>query len=99
MVITTSPDLMTAEKIAGQLVENRDAACVQIVSGVKSYFRWEGKLDMSEEQLILIKTAADKYNEVENTVKKIHPYELPEIIAVPVSAGFSDYLDWINDNT
>ena len=99
VVITTSPDQATAEMIAGQLVEDFEAACVQIVPAIKSFFRWQGKLEHAEEHLMLIKTRADKYDEIESKIRNLHPYEVPEIIAVPVTAGLSDYLIWINDNT
>lgn len=99
MVLSTSPDLMTAEKIANELVVDYLAACVQIIPAVKSFYRWQGKLDNSEEYLMLIKTVADKYDEIESKIKSLHPYELPEIIAVPITTGSSDYLSWIDDNT
>lgn len=99
MVITTCPDMPEAEKIASELIDNSLAACVQVVPGVKSFFRWLGKVENETEYLVLIKTAADKYTEIENLINNLHSYELPEIIAVPVTAGLRDYLTWIDDNT
>lgn len=97
--MTTCPDLALAERIADALVVNNLAACVQIVPGVKSFFRWQGKVDSAAEYLVLIKTVTDNYLAVENHIKSLHTYEVPEIIAVPVTAGARDYLVWIDDNT
>ena len=97
--MTTCPDLALAERIANALVVNNLAACVQIVPGVKSFFRWQGRVDSAAEYLVLIKTVTDNYLAVENHIKSSHSYEVPEIIAVPVTAGARDYLAWIDDNT
>ena len=75
------------------------AACVQIVSGVQSFFSWVGKVDNSEENLLLIKTTAECYGELEKRIKAMHPYELPEIIAVPIHTGSPEFLSWIDDCT
>lgn len=99
LVLSTCPESAVAEKIANELVQDRLAACVQIIPGVQSFFRWAGKVDNQDELLMFIKTTADKYGELEMKIKTLHPYELPEIIAVPISTGFSDYLSWIEDNT
>ena len=99
MIMTTCPDLESAERIAGELVGKQLAACVQIVPGVKSVFRWQGEVDSAAEYLVLIKTTAAQYTAVENSINSLHSYELPEIIAVPVADGLHDYLSWIDDNT
>ena len=99
VIMTTCPDLAVAERIGNELVVHNLAACVQIIPGVKSIFRWQGKVDNVSEYLVLIKTVADNYSEVESKIKSLHTYELPEIIAVPVIAGARDYLAWIDDNT
>ena len=78
---------------------NHLAACVQIIPGVKSYFHWQGKLDNASEFLVLVKTVSDNYSVIEKKIRELHEYELPEILALPVAGGFSDYLNWINDNT
>lgn len=96
LVITTCPDQDTAVKLAESLVENRLAACVSCLPGVRSFYEWKGKLEKSQEQLLLIKTRSDKYQELEQALCSIHPYELPEIIAVPIAEGFRPYLDWID---
>ena len=99
MIMTTCPDLESAERIGGELVAKQLAACVQIVPGIKSIFRWQGKVDSAAEYLVLIKTAAAQYTAVENSINDLHSYELPEIIAVPVATGLHDYLNWIDENT
>ena len=99
MIMTTCPDAPAAETIASELVVKSLAACVQVVPGVKSFYRWQGQLDSAAEQLLLIKTAADKYDEIEKLIISLHSYEVPEIIAVPVETGLRDYLAWIDDNT
>ena len=75
------------------------AACVQALPAVQSYFRWAGRVDASEEHLLLIKTTAEKYAELERRIKRLHPYELPEIIGVPLSTGLPEYLSWIDEMT
>ena len=97
--MTTCPDMPAAEKIASELVDNSLAACVQLLPGIRSFFRWQGKVDRADEILLLIKTTAQRYAEIENIINSLHSYEVPEIIAVPVTAGLRDYLNWIDDNT
>lgn len=75
------------------------AACVNIVSGCESHYRWRGKLETAGEVRVLIKTTADRYAELEAAIRALHPYELPEIIAVPVINGLSAYLDWVAEET
>lgn len=99
LVLSTSPGKITAKNIANELVASNLAACVQLVPGVQSFFRWVGKVDSSDEILMLIKTTTDCYEELEEKIKSLHPYELPEIVAVPITTGFDEYLSWINDNT
>lgn len=99
LVLTTCPGTITAKKIANELVMERLAACVQILPGVQSFFRWVGRVDNSEELLLLIKTTADRYPALESRICSLHPYELPEIITVPISGGLQGYLNWIETNT
>lgn len=99
VVITTCPDADSAEKIARALVERRLAACVNILPGVRSIFTWKGACESGEEQLLIIKTVSTTYPALERAVLEMHPYELPEIIAVPLSAGLPGYLTWIQQNT
>ncbi len=99
IVLCSCPDQESASGIANHLVENRLAACVNISSQVKSVYRWQGEIETADEYMLFIKTAASSYDELELTILSIHPYELPEIIAVPVEMGLQNYLGWINQCT
>lgn len=88
-----------AERIANALIAQRKAACVNIIPKVNSRFWWQGKIDSAEETLLVVKTRAVLLNEVIRTVKEIHSYEVPEIIAMPIVGGNQDYLDWIKRET
>ncbi len=99
LVLTTCPGSISAKKIAQDLVTDKLAACVNVVPGVQSFFSWVGKVDTANEHMLVIKTTLDCYNALEAKIKKIHPYELPEIIAVPIETGLSGYLDWITKNS
>jgi periplasmic divalent cation tolerance protein len=98
-VITTTPDRDMAESVAQSLLENRLAACVQITEGVSSYYWWDGKIDSSNECVCTIKTGSHLYEAVEKKIREIHSYDVPEIIAVPITAGSKEYLDWIDKET
>lgn len=93
LVLATCPEEV-AEEIAKTLVEDRHAACVNILPGVQSVYRWNGELQRDSERLLLAKTVKESYRGLEETIQRLHPYELPEIIAVPIVAGLSDYLHW-----
>jgi periplasmic divalent cation tolerance protein len=99
IVFTHVPDRAAAEKIARVLVERKLAACVNILAECTSIYRWQGKIETAGEVPLLIKTRADIYDEVEAAIKSLHPYELPEIVAVSVERGSGEYLDWINAAT
>ncbi len=96
LIITTCPDTETAESIARHLVETRLAACVNIVPGIRSVYQWKGELVIDQEQLLLVKSRQDTYGKVEAAIRSKHPYELPEVVAVPIAQGSGDYLAWIN---
>lgn len=96
LVFCTCPDQATAQNIAEQLVDKRLAACVNILPGVTSIYQWQGKRETAQEHLLLIKTTNEVYETLEQTLNSLHPYELPEIIAVSLEHGSSAYLDWIN---
>jgi periplasmic divalent cation tolerance protein len=98
-VITTVPDEKTADKVALQVVESRLAACVSISSPVRSFYWWEKKITQDKEFMLFIKTHASHYPALEEKIKEIHPYQVPEIIALPVIRGFSSYLQWIDHET
>ena len=95
-VITTIDSKVGAEKIAEVLIESHLAACVQIIGPIVSTYWWNEKIETSEEYLCLIKTKESCYKDVENTIKKIHNYDVPEIIACPITEGNKTYLDWIS---
>ena len=99
IVFTSVPDRAVAEKIALALIERKLAACVSILAGCTSIYRWQGKIETAGEVPLMIKTRAAIYDEVESLVKSLHPYELPEILAVSVESGLPDYLDWISAAT
>ena len=96
-VSTTTDKRADAEKIANTLVDNRLAGCVQIVGPVVSTYWWQGNMETTEEWLCLIKTRTDLYGQLERALKQIHPYETPEIVAVPIVAGSKEYLAWLTD--
>jgi periplasmic divalent cation tolerance protein len=98
-MVTTISGKVGAEKIAKSLINKRLAACVQIAGPIKSIYRWKGKIETAKEWVCVIKTRKNLYEKVEATIKKIHPYEIPEIIAVPIAAANKDYLKWIKLNS
>jgi len=99
LVLTNLPDRVAAERLADALVEQRFAACVNILAPCKSVFRWKGALQHDEEHPLLIKTTTERYPALEAAIRAGHPYELPEIIAVPIERGLGAYLDWVRAET
>jgi periplasmic divalent cation tolerance protein len=96
VVLITAGSEEEAHKIAELLVNEKKAACVNIVPGVDSLFRWKGKLDSARESLLLIKTRALLFPEIVELVKRTHSYEVPEIITLPIIGGSEDYLKWLD---
>ncbi|WP_020564640.1 divalent-cation tolerance protein CutA [Methylosarcina fibrata] len=96
IILCTCPDQETAENIARLLIERNLAACVNILPGLTSYYRWQGQIESAQELLLLIKSSGARYSAVEAAILENHPYELPEIVAVPVEQGLPDYLHWID---
>ena len=92
--ITTGTD-EEAQEVAKALLKNRDAACVNIVPKINSFFWWRSKLDSSQESLLIVKSKASLVSEIVRLVKEVHSYETPEIFALPIIGGNPDYLDWI----
>ena len=99
LVISTLPDRASAEKLAHVLIEQQLAACVNILPGVTSVYRWQDKVESANETMVLIKTTMARYPALEAAIKAQHPYELPEIVAVPLNAGLPAYLEWVNTET
>ncbi|MBA4143351.1 MAG: divalent-cation tolerance protein CutA [Nitrosospira sp.] len=99
LVITNLPDRAAATLLAHKLVDERLAACVNVLADCTSVYRWQGKNETACEVPVLIKTLAQHYPRLEQLIKAMHPYELPEIIAVPITSGLPAYLKWIVDET
>ena len=97
LCLTTCPDAASAECIAAALVEEHLAACVTIVPGLRSVYRWQGAIERADEQLLLIKTTADAYPALQARLQTLHPYELPELLAVEAVDGLPAYLQWVAD--
>ncbi|MFQ5488927.1 MAG: divalent-cation tolerance protein CutA [Gammaproteobacteria bacterium] len=97
LVLSTCPEDGTAERIADALVELRVAACVNIVTGVTSIYQWQGQRERSGESLLLIKTRRDRYAALESALRSLHPYEVPEIIALALEDGLAAYLAWVEE--
>jgi len=94
LVLVTCPE-DRSEGIASALLESNLAVCINIIAQVKSFYRWQGKVQQDNESLMLIKCPSDNYRALEESVLDMHPYELPEIITVSVAGGLPDYLNWV----
>ncbi len=95
LVLSTADTLELAQKIALALVEAREAACVNIVPGIRSIYRWEGKVCNEGEFLLMIKSSEERFEALRNRIRMLHSYQVPEIIALPLAFGDSDYLNWL----
>jgi periplasmic divalent cation tolerance protein len=96
LVITTCPNTECAEELAQHLVKEHLAACVNQLPGVRSVYEWQGRINTDQEVILLIKTRAGVYDRVEQTIRARHPYDVPEVVALPIARGSNDYLSWIN---
>jgi periplasmic divalent cation tolerance protein len=99
LVLTNLPDRAIAEKLAEALIRKRVAACVNILAPCRSVYRWKGAVQHDEEHPVLIKTTRERYAALEAAIREAHPYELPEIVAVPIERGLPAYLAWLADET
>ena len=99
VVLVTMPRGRKAELLAKGLVKDRLAACVNIIPGIVSHYRWEGRLHRDVEDLLVIKTRSAKLRALETWVKARHPYSLPEILVLPVAGGSKEYLGWVAEQT
>jgi periplasmic divalent cation tolerance protein len=99
LVMTTLPDLSSAQQVARMLVEARVAACVSVLSPCSSVYRWQDAVETASEIPLLIKTSREAYSRLEQRLKECHPYELPEILAISIDSGLPDYLRWIARET
>jgi periplasmic divalent cation tolerance protein len=98
-VFTNCPDAETAEAIANAVVEARLAACVNILAPCRSVYRWQGRVEQAVEVPLLMKTTAECYAALESMIRQCHPYQIPEIVALPVERGLPAYLQWVTDET
>ena len=96
VILVTASNNEEAHRIAGELLNQRKAACVNIISGVSSFFWWQDKLDSAHENLLVIKTKASLLNEIVTLVSQVHSYDVPEIIALPIVGGSPHYLEWVD---
>ena len=99
LVLTTVADRAAAAALAHALLERRLAACVNIGAPMDSLYHWRGRIETGQETPLTIKTRASLYSKVEAAIRELHAYELPEIIAVPVSHGYGPYIGWLEDET
>jgi periplasmic divalent cation tolerance protein len=99
IVLSTAGSEAEARKIAQHLIEHQVAACVNIVPGIESVYRWQGKIELSREWLLLIKTTAEKFPSVRAAISELHSYDLPECIAISIQDGNPAYLQWIEEST
>jgi periplasmic divalent cation tolerance protein len=95
VALSTAPDADTAARIARALVDERLAACVNLVPAVRSIYRWQDRVADDAEVLLVIKTRAERIEALAARLRALHPYELPELVALPVAAGLESYLDWV----
>ncbi|MHB1083257.1 MAG: divalent-cation tolerance protein CutA [Thiobacillus sp.] len=99
LILTNLPDVASARKLAHTLVENRAAACVNVLAPCHSIYRWQGAVETADEIPLLIKTSSVQYALVENLILAHHPYDVPELIAIPITHGLPAYLDWLATET
>lgn len=99
LVLCTCPGNTVAAEISTALIDLNLAACVNRVPGVKSWYRWQGRIEQEEEVLLLIKTTRTRFAELEATIRGLHPNEVPEVIAMEISAGSEAYLQWVTEST
>ena len=98
VVLSTCASREEAEKLARAVVEQRLAACVNVLPGIQSYYRWQGKLESAVECLLIIKSSRERFDLLRDALEKAHSYEVPEIIALPVVEGAANYLNWLHAN-
>ncbi|WP_018954121.1 divalent-cation tolerance protein CutA [Thioalkalivibrio sulfidiphilus] len=99
LAFTTLPDEASATRLASSLVERRLAACVNILPAGTSIYEWDGEIHQDPEHVLIIKSTEARFERLQNAILELHPYELPEIVAVPISHGLLPYLQWIKEST
>jgi periplasmic divalent cation tolerance protein len=98
LALSTFPDAETAHRISNQLVSERFAACANILPSVESIYRWKDKIESGNETLVLFKLSEDRQSAFRDKLRSLHPYDVPEIIFVPIASGLTDYLQWVSEN-
>ncbi len=98
LALSTFPDLETAQRISNQLVTEKLAACANILPAIESIYRWKEKVETANETLVFFKVSEDRQSAFQEKLRSLHPYEVPEIIFVPISTGLPEYLRWVVDN-
>jgi len=98
LVLTTVARAEDAERLAEELVGRRLAACVNVLPGVRSIYRWKGAVERDEERLLLVKTRTERFEALREAILSLHPYEVPELIAIPIEAGSAAYLAWLDES-
>jgi periplasmic divalent cation tolerance protein len=98
LALSTFPDTETAHRISSQLVTEKFVACANILPGAESIYCWKGKLERGNETLVFFKLSEDRQSAFQDKLKSLHPYEVPEIILVPISSGLPEYLSWVAEN-
>ena len=98
LALSTFPDQETARDISSELVTKKLAACANILPGVESIYRWKEKIESGNETLVLFKLSEDRQSAFQEKLRSLHPYEVPEIIFVPISSGLPEYLRWVTEN-
>lgn len=95
IILCTCGSETEAVRLSGSIVQNKLAACVNVVPGIRSVFRWQDQVETAQEWLLLIKSSDERYPELEQFIRENHSYEVPEVIAVPIAKGHAAYLDWL----
>jgi periplasmic divalent cation tolerance protein len=98
LALSTFPDRETAQRTSNQLVTEKFAACANILPGIESIYRWKEKIETSSETLVLFKVSEDRQSAFQEKLRSLHPYDVPEIIFVPISSGLPEYLHWVIEN-
>jgi periplasmic divalent cation tolerance protein len=99
LVLSTFPDAETARRISHQLVTEKLAACANILPDLQSIYRWKDKIEMGNETLVFFKLSGNRYEQFQNKLRSLHPYDVPEIVFLPLSGGLSEYLHWVAQNS
>jgi periplasmic divalent cation tolerance protein len=98
LALSTFPDRETAQRVSNQLITEKFAACANILPAVESIYRWKGKTETGNETLVFFKVSEDRQSAFQEKLRSLHPYEVPEIIFIPVSSGLPEYLRWVAEN-